>query len=111
MTLRGFMQGPHLRLGVLQLSENHAGPGISLVRIEIAAQDYHQIDVLADIPLAVESVRRGALDSVTDCLAQMELAGGLALLREECPQVGNHPVFEPLNLRFGEGDKLGPSNR
>src|SRR6266699_108117 len=111
MTLRGRMQGPHSLLGVPRISEDQAGPWISLVRIEIAAQDHHQIDVLADIPLAVESVRRGALDSVTDRLAQSELAGGLALFREECPQVGNHPVFEPLNLRFREGDKLGPSNR
>src|SRR2546426_6030478 len=105
------MQGLHLRLGVLELCEDRAGPWILLVRIEIAAKHYHQIDVLADIAFAMESVSRGALHSVTDCLAQVGFAGGFALFREELPQVVEHPLFEPRSIRLRECRELCSSNR
>ena len=111
MLLGGFMQRPYLGAGIPPLAEDFPRPWKPFIGIEIAPEDDHQIDELADIPLDSDVVCSRALDPVLDRFAKPQFARGSTLLREELPQVGQHPFLELLHLQLRKDCELCLPNR
>ena len=111
MPLRGRKQISHSLCGGSSGCEDFAGPRQPSVGIEIAAENNHQIDVLADVALGCNLICRCVFDAIADYLAQPYLTRRPALRRKEFRQMGKHPSSEFLYFPLRKNVDLFLPNR